>query len=124
MKIGYFCNSTNWGNKKTYNQILNEIREIASYCDQNNWDSIWFSEHHFSHEGMEICPNPILLSSDIAARTNKIRILPLLHSRKYKKGIILFIYPKKQEKRSLIKVALKNKGINNCIKKFLLTNFG
>ena len=74
MKIGYFCNSTNWGNKKTYNQILNEIREIATYCDQNDWDSIWFSEHHFSHEGMEICPNPILLSSDIAARTNKIRI--------------------------------------------------
>ena len=60
--------------KKTYNQILNEIREIATYCNQNDWDSIWFSEHHFSHEGMEICPNPILLSSDIAARTNKIRI--------------------------------------------------
>ena len=74
MKIGYFCNSTNWGNKKTYNQILNEIREIATYCDQNDWDSIWFSEHHFSHEGMEICPNPILLSSDIAARTKNIRI--------------------------------------------------
>ena len=74
MKIGYFCNSTNWGNKKSYNQILEEVREIAIYCDQNNWDSIWFSEHHFSHEGMEICPNPILLSSDIAARTNNIRI--------------------------------------------------
>ena len=74
MKIGYFCNSTNWGNKKTYNQLLEEIREIASYCDQNDWDSIWFTEHHFSHEGMEICPNPILLSSDIAARTKNIRI--------------------------------------------------
>ena len=74
MKIGYFCNSTNWGNKKTYNQILEEIREIATYCDQHDWDSIWFSEHHFSHEGMEICPNPILLSSDIAARTKNIRI--------------------------------------------------
>ncbi len=74
MKIGYFCNSTNWGNKKSYNQILEEIREIATYCDQNDWDSIWFSEHHFSHEGMEICPNPILLSSDIAARTKNIRI--------------------------------------------------
>jgi len=74
MKIGYFCNSTNWGNKKTYNQILEEIREIAVYCDQNDWDSIWFTEHHFSHEGMEICPNPILLSSDIAARTKNIRI--------------------------------------------------
>ena len=74
MKIGYFCNSTNWGNKKSYNQILEEIREIAIYCDQNDWDSIWFSEHHFSHEGMEVCPNPILLSSDIAARTKNIRI--------------------------------------------------
>ena len=73
MKIGYFCNSTNWDNK-SYSQILNEIREIAIYCDKNSWDSIWFTEHHFSHEGMEICPNPILLSSDIAARTNNIRI--------------------------------------------------
>ena len=52
---------------KSLNQIKpEEIREIAKYCDQNDWDSIWFSEHHFSHEGMEICPNPILLSSDIS----------------------------------------------------------
>jgi len=74
MKIGYFCNSTNWGNKKSYNKILDEIREIATYCDKNQWDSIWFSEHHFSHEGMEICPNPLMLCSDIAARTNNLRI--------------------------------------------------
>ena len=74
MKIGYFCNATNWGNKKSYNQVLKEIREIGTYCDQNDWDSIWFSEHHFSHEGMEICPNPLMLSTDIAARTKNIRI--------------------------------------------------
>ena len=74
MKFGYFCNSTNWNNQKKYNQILEEIREISVYCDQNNWDSIWFTEHHFSHEGMEICPNPLMLSADIAARTNNIRI--------------------------------------------------
>ena len=74
MKIGYFCNATNWENKKSYNQILNEIREIGIYCDQNNWDSIWFTEHHFSHEGMEICPNPLMLSTDIAARTKNLRI--------------------------------------------------
>ena len=54
MKFGYFCNSTNWNNQKKYTQILEEIREISVYCDQNNWDSIWFTEHHFSHEGMEI----------------------------------------------------------------------
>ena len=77
MKIGYFCNSTNWGNKKTYNQILNEIREIATYCDQNDWDSIWFSEHHFSHEGMEICPNPILLSSDKQLEPIKLELVKL-----------------------------------------------
>ena len=74
MKFGYFCNSTNWNNHKEYTQILEEIREISVYCDQNNWDSIWFTEHHFSHEGMEICPNPLMLSADIAARTNNIRI--------------------------------------------------
>ena len=73
MKFGYFCNGTNWGNK-SYVQILNNMREIALYCDQNNWESIWFTEHHFSHEGMEICPNPLMLSADIAARTKKIRI--------------------------------------------------
>lgn len=74
MKIGYFCNATNWENKKSYNQIIKEIREIGIYCDQNKWDSIWFSEHHFSHEGMEICPNPLMLSTDIAARTKNLRI--------------------------------------------------
>ena len=79
MKIGYFCNSTNWDNKP-YTQVLEETREIALYCDENNWNSIWFTEHHFSHEGMEICPNPLMLSADIAARTKNIRICLLYTS--------------------------------------------
>ena len=57
MNFGYFCNTTNW-NKKPYTQLLEEAREIAIYCDQNNWNSIWFTEHHFNHEGMESCTNP------------------------------------------------------------------
>ena len=73
MKFGYFCNTTNW-NKKTYSQILEETREITEYCDQNNWNSIWYTEHHFNHEGMETCPNPLLMSADAAARTKQIRI--------------------------------------------------
>ena len=73
MKFGYFCNTTNW-NKKTYLQILEETREITEYCDQNNWNSIWYTEHHFNHEGMETCPNPLLMSADAAARTKQIRI--------------------------------------------------
>ena len=73
MKFGYFCNTTNW-NKKTYSQILEETREITEYCDNNKWNSIWYTEHHFNHEGMETCPNPLLMSADAAARTKQIRI--------------------------------------------------
>ena len=73
MKIGYFCNTTNW-KKKPYTEILDNARDIAVYCDKNNWDSIWFTEHHFNHEGMESCPNPLMLGTDIAARTKNIRI--------------------------------------------------
>ena len=68
MKFGYFCNTTNW-NKKPYAEILDEARDISVYCDKNNWNSIWFTEHHFNHEGMESCPNPLVLGTDIAART-------------------------------------------------------
>ena len=73
MKFGYFCNTTNW-NKKPYSHILAEAREITKYCDENNWDSIWYTEHHFNHEGMESCPNPLLMSADAAATTKNIRI--------------------------------------------------
>ena len=73
MKFGYFCNTTNW-NHKPYNQLLDEVKEITIYCDQNNWDSIWYTEHHFNHEGMESCTNPLMMGVDAAARTKKIRI--------------------------------------------------
>ena len=73
MKIGYFCNITNW-RKRPYKQILDEARDIATYCDKKNWDSIWFTEHHFNHEGMEVCPNPLMMCTDIAARTKQIRL--------------------------------------------------
>ena len=73
MKIGYFCNTTNW-KKKPYTEILNNGRDIATYCDKNNWDSIWFTEHHLNHEGMESCANPLMMCTDIAARTKQIRL--------------------------------------------------
>ena len=40
MKFGYFCNTTNWDHKP-YDQLLNETKEITTYCDENNWNSIW-----------------------------------------------------------------------------------
>ena len=37
MKFGYFCNTTNWDHKP-YNQLLDETKEITTYCDENNWN--------------------------------------------------------------------------------------
>ena len=73
MKIGYFCNGTNWKHR-LYTDVINNMRDIAIYCDQHNWDSIWYTEHHFNHEGMEVCPNALMIGTDIAARTSNIRI--------------------------------------------------
>jgi alkanesulfonate monooxygenase SsuD/methylene tetrahydromethanopterin reductase-like flavin-dependent oxidoreductase (luciferase family) len=74
MKLGYFANQTNLGLRKPFHQIIDETREIAAVCDQAGWDSIWFTEHHFGFEGFEVCPNPVLMSADIAAHTKRIRI--------------------------------------------------
>ena len=73
MHVGYFCNMTNRAHKP-YHQLVDEVREIAVYCDQNGWDSIWFTEHHLNHEGMDACPNPLMFGADIAARTSQIRL--------------------------------------------------
>lgn len=76
LRLGYFCNSSGDFNgfAKPYTQTLGEITEIAEYLDNNAWDDIWFAEHHFSHEGAECVPNPLLLSAYIAAKTQHIRI--------------------------------------------------
>lgn len=73
MRFGYFANLTNWDHRP-YTQVLDETREIAVHCDKTGWDSIWFTEHHLNHEGMDACPNPLMMSADIAARTEQIRI--------------------------------------------------
>ena len=74
MRFGYFLNQNNLGLEKSFTQLIEESREIARYCDTNGWHSIWTTEHHFGHEGLEVCPNPILMSADLAAHTKQIRI--------------------------------------------------
>ena len=73
MKFGYFCNTTNWTHKP-YDKLLDETREITKYCDNNKWNSIWYTAHHFNHEGMESLTNPLMMGVDAAARTSNIRI--------------------------------------------------
>lgn len=54
--------------------VLDEIREVATYADTAGFHSIWYTEHHFGHEGFELIPNPLMIGTDIAARTSRIRI--------------------------------------------------
>ena len=46
----------------------------AGAAEQLGYDSFWTTEHHFQHEGYEVVPNGILLSTWIAARTSRIRL--------------------------------------------------
>ena len=71
MDFGYFANISNPGLVRSYGQILNEVRDLSVTIEDAGWDSIWFTEHHFGHEGFEVCPNPIMLCTDIAARTSR-----------------------------------------------------
>lgn len=74
MRFSYFLNHNNLGQKKSFTQVVEQGREIATHCDNNGWHGIWTTEHHFGHEGLEVCPNPILMATDLAARTTRLRI--------------------------------------------------
>jgi len=85
MKIGYSCNPGSSDLLGPYEQVLDQIREIAVYCDDCGLDSIWFTEHHFGYFNRANLPNPLMMGVDIAARTQRIRIglasatIPLWH---------------------------------------------
>jgi len=74
MDFGYFLNQNNLGLEKPFDRVIAEGRDIAQYCDRTGWHSIWNTEHHFGHEGLEVCPNPVMMGTDLAAHTERIRI--------------------------------------------------
>ena len=46
----------------------------AIEAERLGYDSFWTTEHHFQHEGYEVIPNGIQLSTWIAAHTERIRL--------------------------------------------------
>lgn len=74
MKMGYFQNIHDVTRERDYEEMLNELREIANFCDTAGFDVFWLPEHHFSIWGREMLPNPILMAADLAARTRNMRI--------------------------------------------------
>ncbi len=51
-----------------------EYVDSALEAERLGFDSFWTTEHHFQYEGYEVIPNGLLLSTWIAARTQRIRL--------------------------------------------------
>jgi len=74
MRFSIFHNLGAPGRLDEYAEVMSDAREFAAAADEAGFWSIWYTEHHFGHEGIEITPNPIAMGIDIAARTSRIRI--------------------------------------------------
>ena len=65
-----FRNPPAW--KRPYDQLYNEIIDQIVWGEQNGFDDIWLSEHHFIEDGYS--PALIPIAAAIASRTKKIHI--------------------------------------------------
>ncbi len=64
-------------NNERYQQMLDELRKIAILADEMGIDAFSTTEHHFHSEGFEASVAPLLLYTDLAARTKRIKFAPL-----------------------------------------------
>lgn len=64
-------------NNERYQQMLEELRNIAIFADQAGFDAFSTTEHHLHSEGYEASVAPLLLYADLAARTKRIKFAPL-----------------------------------------------
>jgi alkanesulfonate monooxygenase SsuD/methylene tetrahydromethanopterin reductase-like flavin-dependent oxidoreductase (luciferase family) len=62
-----------YDNAACWQAVLDYV-DSALVAEQAGFDSFWTTEHHFQHEGYEVIPNGIQLSTWIAARTNRLRL--------------------------------------------------
>jgi alkanesulfonate monooxygenase SsuD/methylene tetrahydromethanopterin reductase-like flavin-dependent oxidoreductase (luciferase family) len=74
MKFGYFANIHDTSRQRDYSEMIAEMREVASFCDDAGFEAFWLPEHHFSVWGREMLGNPLLMAADLAARTKHMRI--------------------------------------------------
>ncbi len=65
-----FRNPLAW--KRPYDQLYNEIIDQIVWGEENGFDDIWLSEHHFIEDGYSPALMPI--AAAIASRTKKIHI--------------------------------------------------
>jgi|SRR6516162_5582353 hypothetical protein len=64
-------------NNERYQQMLEELRKLVVFADEVGFDCFATTEHHFHSEGYETSVAPLLLYTDLAARTKRIKFSPL-----------------------------------------------
>jgi len=64
-------------NNDKYQQMLQEVRDIAQYVDELGFDAMSTTEHHFHSEGYEASVAPLMLYTDLAARTKRLKFASL-----------------------------------------------
>ena len=90
MKFGIFTNPASPGvipdgkrlapigrNNDRYQELLGELKRICFAAEEMGFDSFSTTEHHFHSEGIEMSVAPLLLYTDLAARTKRIKFAPL-----------------------------------------------
>jgi alkanesulfonate monooxygenase SsuD/methylene tetrahydromethanopterin reductase-like flavin-dependent oxidoreductase (luciferase family) len=64
-------------NNERYQQMLDELRQLVVLAEQAGFDVFATTEHHFHSEGYEASVAPLLLYTDLAARTERIKFASL-----------------------------------------------
>lgn len=65
-------------NNDRVQQMIGQVREIATLADDAGFDVLAMTEHHFHSEGLEVSVAPIPFFADLAARTRRIRFASLI----------------------------------------------
>jgi alkanesulfonate monooxygenase SsuD/methylene tetrahydromethanopterin reductase-like flavin-dependent oxidoreductase (luciferase family) len=66
-------------------QAYHTSRDVAQLMDELGYHCLWTAEHHFQHEGYEVFPNLVMLSTWLATQTRRLKfgcafnILPMWH---------------------------------------------
>ena len=55
-------------------ETTEQLVELGITADRLDYESFWFTEHHFQYEGYEVTPNGIQLCTWLAAKTEQIKL--------------------------------------------------
>ncbi|PRY11103.1 LLM class flavin-dependent oxidoreductase [Kineococcus rhizosphaerae] len=58
--------------RQDYANAFADFVAYAKTADETGFDTLWYTEHHFQHEGYEVIPNQVLLGLYSAALTQRV----------------------------------------------------